>query len=245
MGLFIGTSGFSYKHWLNGVFYPEGLPRSRLLDYYMEQFNTVEINSTFYRLPSEKTLKGWFDKAKNGFVFSVKLNRNITHYAKLKGCENEISKNSIIAHILNGKLRVVLIQLPPSLKFDLQLLESFLVSFKEIWRQYNIYTTIEFRHKSWINTETYKLLDRYETAVCLSDFKGIPVEHTNDAPLVYIRRHGPSGYYAGSYSKEQLETDAKAIKGFLKENRDVFVYFNNDFEGFAPKNALQLKALLQ
>ncbi len=245
MALFVGTSGFSYKHWLNGVFYPKGLPQSRLLEYYATRFNTVEINSTFYRMPSEKTLRSWFAKTPDDFIFSVKMGRTVTHYAKLKECKEELKKQRKIAEILKEKLGVILIQLPPSLGFNAELMDGFLAELKDVWGSLSVRVAVEFRNKSWFVKETFALLDKHGATICVSDFKGATNTETNDATFVYIRRHGPSGRYYGSYTEEELQKDALMIKGFLAEGKDVFVYFNNDLEGYAPSNAELLKEMLK
>lgn len=243
--IFIGTSGWSYAHWRGGVFYPKDLPPSKQFEYYCQHFNTVEINSSFYRLPKLEYLKRWQKAAPQDFRFAAKLNRTITHYAKLRDCSERLYENKVLKEGLADKLSVILVQLPPSLKFDIKLLEGFLELTKSEHGSWLPKLAFEFRDTSWINKNTYDLLTKYSAAICLSDWQGCQVEDANDVDFVYIRRHGPSGRYRGCYTKKHLENDAKLIKRFLKEEKQLYIYFNNDIEGYAVKNAKELKQLLK
>ncbi len=231
----IGTSGFYYEHW-KGVFYPEDLPKSRFFEYYCRYFDTVELNSTFYHLPKAKTIEHWRSKSPDGFLFALKAYRAITHYKRLVDVEDELYRFLHLVKPLRPKLGPILFQLPPSLHKDLNVLESFLHLLPPSYR-----FAVEFRHRSWYEEEIFDLLRKFGVALCIHDFgkKQTPLEVTSD--FVYIRFHGPSGRYRGSYDDEVLREWAKKIVAF---ERDVFCYFNNDYEGNAVKNAFTLKAFV-
>ncbi|BCD62611.1 hypothetical protein NitYY0826_C1493 [Nitratiruptor sp. YY08-26] len=235
---YIGTSGFYYEHW-KGIFYPQDLPKKEYLRYYMEHFNTVEMNATFYHLPKAKTIEHWLQVAKEGFYYCIKAYRGITHYKKLKDAKDEIYRFLHLIKPLKPHLGVILFQLPPSLHKDLDLLASFLHILPPSYRY-----AIEFRHNSWYEEDIYELLRRYNVAFCIHDFgkKSTPMQKT--ANFVYIRLHGTNGRYVGSYDDETLLEWAKRIEGFLQTNSDVFAYFNNDFGGDAVKDAKRLLSFL-
>ncbi len=242
--LFIGTSGWSYAHWRDGVFYPKGLSSYKQFEFYTQHFKTVEINSTFYRLPKVESLKRWAKIAPEGFKFVAKLNRVVTHYSKLKDCADRLYENKVIADGLGDKLAVILVQLPPSLHADHKLLKDFLALTKKKEGSWLPKLAFEFRNESWLTEETYKILTDYHATICLADWKGCEPERPNDVDFVYIRRHGPAGRYRGCYTKTHLKKDAKMIEKFLQEDKEVYVFFNNDIEGFAVRNAKELIELL-
>jgi len=229
---------------MNNAFYPDKIRKENLLEYYSSIFNTVEINSTFYRLPAIKTLQGWVSKTGDGFRFSIKLSRRITHYARLENCKEELAKNRIIAEVLGRKLAVVLIQLPPSLKANLPLLLGFLDSMRRVWGDLMPRIAVEFRHNSWLNDDVYSSLRKEGVCVAISDHRQCRVEHSNNVDFLYIRKHGPDGYYGGSYSDEELQSCATLISKHLSVG-DVFVYFNNDTHACAPRDAQRLKRLVR
>lgn len=234
-----GCSGFMYNHW-RGVFYPEDLPRWRWFEFYTTRFDTVEMNVTFYRLPKPSSFKRWLNSSPEGFCFSLKGSRFITHIKRLKQVDEAVEKFFSLSGLLKEKLSVVLWQFPPRMELDLSSFQGFL----ELISQYRVRSTFEFRHASWINKEVEKLLYRYSFSYCQADWpefnKDLPV--TTD--FVYIRRHGHGGRYNSCYSDDELKADAKRIKGYLKKGIDVFIYFNNDAYGYAPKNAMTLKEML-
>lgn len=236
--VYIGTSGFYYLHW-KGVFYPQDLPKTKYFDYYIKHFDTVELNSTFYHLPKAKTVEHWNEKTPENFMFSLKAYRGITHYKRLKDVKEDIYLYLHLLKPLKRKIGIILFQLPPSLKKDLELLASFLHILP-----LGYHYAIEFRHSSWYDEETYELLRHYNIAFCIHDFeqKNTPIVVTSDN--IYIRFHGPSGRYRGSYSDEYLKKWALKIDEYRKRNKNIFCYFNNDFEGFAVLNAITLKKYL-
>jgi uncharacterized protein YecE (DUF72 family) len=235
----IGCSGFLYDHW-KGSFYPEDFPRNHWLEYYSKHFSTVELNVTFYRLPEREAFAKWYLSTPEGFIFSVKGSRFITHVKKLKDCEEPLEAFFSRASVLKEKLGVILWQFPPTFNFDIDRFKEFL----EALRPYRMRNTFEFRNKTWINKKIFTLLEKENAALCTADHP----EFLNNLPLtadfVYIRRHGKEGSSATSYSPESLKEDAKFIKEQLKKKKDIFVYFNNDAFGYAPKNAEGLIKLI-
>jgi uncharacterized protein YecE (DUF72 family) len=238
--VWIGTSGYYYNHWREGVFYPTKLPKQKELEYYSQFFDTVELNVTFYRLPQEKAFLTWCEKTPKEFLFSIKGSRFITHIKRLKDCAEPLKRFFERASLLKQKLGVILWQLPPNFKCDIGRLENFVNS---LYPYNDYYHTFEFRHLSWFCRETHEIIKQHKTAICQSDWPDL-VEVENDYPFIYIRRHG-SPLYAGCYSKKELQQDAEYIICQLNSGRDAFVYFNNDAFGYAIKNALELKEIIK
>lgn len=237
MEIHIGTSGWTYPHW-RGVFYPENLPQSRWLAFYSEHFDTLELNASFYRQPARQTFENWKDKTPEAFLWSVKANRYITHIKKLREPADSLNRFYEAAFGLGEKLGVVLFQLPPSLRFNEDIFRAFLDLQPE-----NQKVAFEFRNPSWLNDGVYELLRRKKAAFCISDTAGrFPYAEAVTADFVYIRLHGSKILYGSSYSDEELKTWAEKIKGW---KRDAFVYFDNDYEGYAVQNALRLKEILK
>jgi uncharacterized protein YecE (DUF72 family) len=234
----IGTSGWHYVHW-RGVFYPEDLPKNKWLEHYAKEFDTVEINNTFYQLPKEETFKNWHKQAPKDFLFSVKANRYITHVKRLKDVQEPLERFFKGVRCLKRNLGPVLYQLPPSMHKDIERLRGFLKLLPE-----KLKAIFEFRHESWFSEETYKLLSEYNVGFCVHDLwqKGTPRIVTGDK--AYVRFHGTTGRYSGSYSKAQLRDWANWLKDQTKKVRGIYVYFNNDVHGHAVKNAKQLKEQL-
>ncbi len=236
----IGCSGFLYESW-RGPFYPEILPHKQWLTYYMSKLNTVELNVTFYRLLKKEAFERWYKETPPGFTFCLKGSRFISHVKKLKDVELPLSTFFNATAPLMEKLEVILWQLPPNLKLNMKNLEDFIANLK----QYPVRHVFEFRHKSWLTKKVFNLLSASNIAVCMSDWP----EFINDLPItanfVYMRRHGERGSYATNYTTEQLKADAKRIKEYLKMNKDVYYYFNNDAFAYAPKNAQELITILE
>ncbi|MDA8085785.1 MAG: DUF72 domain-containing protein [Nitrospiraceae bacterium] len=235
----IGCSGFSYDHW-KGVFYPEGLPRSKWLGYYCEKFRTVELNVTFYRLPRESTFRKWHDETPGNFLASVKGSRFITHVKKLKDPSLPLKRFFERIEPLRDKIGAVLWQLPPAFKADAGRLVDFLRELKP----YKAKNAFEFRNESWVRDETVlEALAESGCALCMADWPEFLRELPLTAGFVYIRRHG-HGTYGGSYTSEELREDARRINNYIDGGREVFIYFNNDAQGYAPKNALELGQIM-
>jgi uncharacterized protein YecE (DUF72 family) len=235
----IGCSGFLYDHW-RGNFYPENLPKNHWLEYYSRHFATVELNVTFYRLPEKETFIKWYSHTPDDFLFSLKGSRFITHVKKLKDCSEPIDVFFSRASVLKEKLGIILWQLPPNFNLDLERLKGFL----EALKPYSMRNTFEFRNKTWINKKVINLLEKENVALCMADYPEFLNKLPITADFVYIRRHGKDGTYATCYSIESLKNDAKFIKSHLRQKKDIFIYFNNDASGYAPKNAAELIALL-
>jgi uncharacterized protein YecE (DUF72 family) len=235
----IGTSGWHYKHWV-GSFYPPKTSASKMLGLYIQCFDTVELNNSFYRLPPEKGLANWRDSTPPDFRFAVKGSRFITHMKKLKDPEVALERFFERADILNGKLGTVLWQLPPQWELNLERFEHFLEAIPKHYRH-----AFEFRNATWHTPEVYRLPTRHGAAFCPFDLDGYqsPVEVTTD--FAYIRLHGPGAKYQGSYSDETLAGWTNRIKQWIGELRAVYVYFDNDQAGFAPHNALRLREMLR
>lgn len=234
----IGTSGWSYKHW-QGIFYPEGLKSRDWFSFYAKSFTTVEVNSTFYHIPQEKTMDGWRDKSPEDFVFTLKMNRMVTHRKKLGGVEALLKLFFDRARRLGEKLGVILHQLPPSMKKDIPLLASYLQLLPGEMKH-----AVEFRHESWSDDETFGLLRSKGVAYCVVSSPSLKAHVQATAPFAYIRMHGPSGWYASCYSDVELREWSKHIVRLAKEGCDGYIYFNNDYAGFAVQNALTLRKQL-
>ena len=235
----IGTSGWHYGHW-RGPFYPEDLPGARMLRWYTQQFDTVEINNSFYRLPTTEALAGWCRETPREFCFAAKASRYITHNLKLKDPEQSSKKFFSQIVRLGRRLGPILFQLPPGWKLNLERLEEFLAMLPRK-RRY----VFEFRNPTWNAPPVYEALRRHNAAFCIFELAGFqsPLEIT--AEFTYVRLHGPGGAYQGSYNQDQLKTWASRIRTWRTELQHIFVYFDNDQFGFAAQNALQLKRFLE
>jgi len=230
----IGTSGWHYLHW-KGSYYPEKLSPKRFLETYAKDFHTVEINSTFYKLPEISTLKNWKQSVPGDFLFSVKMSRYITHTKRLNNPTNSLKKFFNRIQQLKGNLGVILIQLPPNWSVNIERLAAF---FKVLPKGYRY--AFEFRDESWLCDEVFALLKRHNSALCFYEFGEQKTENVLTADFVYIRLHGPKKAYQGSYSNQALGRWAKNIQEWRRKKKEVFCYFDNDEKGYAPKNALSL-----
>ena len=235
---FIGTSGYYYPGWI-GKFYPENMKSSEFLIYYENYFDTVELNSTFYHMPKKTTMKNLRKKLKPDFVVSVKMNRTITHLKRLKNVENELGAFFDSVSELGTNLGAILVQLPPSLKLNIELLNSFLVLLPKQFKY-----AIEFRHKSWLDENVFAMLRDYNVAFVVSHGDDYPFLKCETANFSYIRLHGPDELYASLYSENELKEWATYINEINEKGMEAFVYFNNDFYGYAIENATSLKNLL-
>lgn len=236
----VGTSGWWYDHW-QGLFYPPGMEKKDWFFHYANSFSSVEINSSFYRLPFENIVKGWARKAPKEFRFTLKMWRRITHFKKLKDVKEDLEIFFTRIKPLEKNLGAILYQLPPSLKIDLDLLEYFLGNLPE-----NLDQAVEFRHKSWLTEETLSLLKRYNIAHCIISMPSFPEFVQITSEISYVRFHGRETLYGSSYSDEELREWARRINSFARQGvRKVYVYFNNDYRAYAVFNALKLKELLE
>jgi uncharacterized protein YecE (DUF72 family) len=230
----IGTSGWHYKHWL-GAFYPPGLPVSRMLAWYCERFDTVEINNTFYKLPAAGAVECWRDATPPGFVFAAKGSRFLTHMKKFKDAGTGLERFLERVELLQGKLGPILFQLPPHWGPDPGRLAEFLALLPAAHRY-----AFEFRNPGWFLPEILGLLERHRAACCAFDLGGYrsPVEVTAD--FAYVRLHGPGDRYQGTYSEPQLGEWARRIAEWRKRLKAIYVYFDNDQAGYAAADAAAL-----
>jgi uncharacterized protein YecE (DUF72 family) len=217
----VGTSGYNYPEW-RGTFYPEKFSTAKMLAYYAERFSTVEINYTFYRLPTEKLLAGWADGTPEQFQFTLKAPRRITHDAKLQRCEDLLQSFCRTARTLGPKLGALLFQLPPTFKKDAGVLRAFVELLPEGTR-----AAVEFRHPSWLDAETYDVLRAKNVALCVADSEKMstPIEVTADYAYFRLRDEG--------YQQADVVKWAAAARG-LEGVRDVFVYFKHEEQGLGP-----------
>ncbi len=234
----IGTSGWYYAHW-QGRFYPEELTKDRWLDFYSRHFDTVEVNNTFYHLPRAKTMVHWHDNAPTGFLYAVKASRYITHVKKLNDPAESIRKFLGLATLLRRRLGPILYQLPPSQHRNLDKLDAFIKCLPQ--RDHAVF---EFRHDSWYEQDTFDLLNERGVALCVHDLAGSASPRLVTGQMAYVRFHGTSGRYAGSYTESMLSDWAQWLRDQAKNVRAVYAYFNNDVEGHAINNAKTLKTLL-
>jgi uncharacterized protein YecE (DUF72 family) len=243
----IGTSGWHYSHW-NGIFYPPEVTGYKELTFFGERFNTVENNSSFYRVAQEGTYKTWDRMTPEGFTFSLKLNRFITHLKRLALTPDVKERAEFIlttTQVLGSKLGAIVIQLPPSFKPDYEKVDAFLTYFTKTARalEHPPDIAIEFRHKEWFTDETYKLLRSHNVALVSAQSSRYPESRELTADFLYLRLHGPEQLFASPYSTEQLTDWAKYIKKAGKGKR-TYVYFNNDIGGHALRNARELQELV-
>ncbi len=230
----IGCSGWQYRHW-RGSFYPVDLPQKQWFDYYAAQFDTVEINNTFYRLPEPSTFNAWKSRAPRGFRYAIKASRYLTHMKKLKDPKQPIDRLFAHARVLGNALGPMLYQLPPGWPINLGRLTVFLRSLPP--RRGH---AIEFRDPSWYTRDVFDLLTRYRMTCCLHDMEGSPTGPLVVGPFVYLRLHGPVRY-SGRYSDNSLKTWASWLVAQRQSGRSVFAYFNNDASGDAPHDAVRLR----
>lgn len=238
--IYIGTSGWHYKHWKK-VFYPDGLADDQQFDFYASRFDTVEINNSFYRLPTAETFASWRKQAPADFIFAVKGSRFITHMKKLNMDKEGIQLFFSYVRYLKKKLGPILFQLPPRWKFNAERFQHFLSILPSKYRY-----AFEFRDPSWYNQQTYDLLKKYNCAFCVYELAGHQSPDVITAGFVYMRAHGPTDQkYQGSYSSARLKKLAKKCLLWQKQRLDVYVYFDNDQAGYAAFNAEELMRLIR
>ncbi|MGH9883449.1 MAG: DUF72 domain-containing protein [Pyrinomonadaceae bacterium] len=226
MKLYVGTSGYSYKEW-KGNFYPEKIPAKEMLSYYASRLPAVEINNTFYRLPQKSVLESWKQQVPSDFKFSVKASQRITHFKRLKDVEQETKYLLETAVALEDRLGVVLFQLPPNMKKDLPLLETFLGNLPARTR-----AAFEFRHPTWLEDDVLELLSQRNLPLCISD--------TDDMPISRIDKTADWGYLRLrriNYSEANLAEWLKRVRDQSWE--EAFVFFKHEDEGTGPKLAAQ------
>jgi uncharacterized protein YecE (DUF72 family) len=238
----IGCSGWVYKDW-RGDFYPEKMPQRKWLAHYAETFDTVEINNTFYRLPSEAAVKGWVEQTPKEFEYAVKASRYLTHVKRLK----DLAKygktrlfNALAPMLESGKLGVILWQLPPNYKRNDERLGSALDALEDGCRH-----AFEFRHPTWFCDDVYAMLRERNVALVMADDPEMPFQDHDQqtADWLYIRFHRGSRGRDGNYAPTEIEAWSKRIRNWRK-GCDIYAYFNNDWRGHAYRNAADLRKLL-
>ena len=239
MSVHIGTSGWHYPHWRD-LFYPPRLPSRDWLPYYADQFGCVEINNSFYRLPTQDSVEQWLAQTPPGFIFTLKASRYISHMKKLRDCARPLEILLTVARRFADRLGAVLFQLPPRWHVNPDRLRGFLDLLPDDLR-----FAMEFRDPSWHLPEIGALLQAHNVAFCQFDLAGFtsPVLVTTD--LIYVRLHGPDGAYAGSYGEDLLASWAGGLTAWDREGREVYVFFDNDWDACAVHNALTLQQLVQ
>lgn len=235
----IGTSGYHYKHWL-GRYYPEGTKANEMLAHYARNFDTVELNNTFYQLPEGATFDSWRKNTPADFLFAVKGSRFLTHMIKLKDAQRGLRNFLPRAERLRSKLGPILWQLPPGWKVNVERLEEFLSLLPKEHRY-----TFELRNETWMTGEVLDVLRKHNAAFCIYELAGYqsPLEVTAD--WTYVRLHGPTAFkYQGSYTDEQLAGWAERIRNWSRTLKAVYVFFDNDDSAYAVHNAIALKRML-
>jgi uncharacterized protein YecE (DUF72 family) len=232
----IGTSGYHYDHW-RGIFYPEDLPKAGWFVHYARNFDTVEINNTFYHLPSAAAFDAWKEQAPEGFCYALKFSRYGSHILRLKNPRDTIRRFLQRADRLGEFLGPILVQLPPNWKADPERLAAFLKVAPKDYRW-----ALEFRDPRWLSEEVFSILKEHSSALCVHDMID---DHPRlvTAEWVYLRFHGER--YSGCYSRQFLTARAVEIRRYLAEGRDVYAYFNNDAEGYAVVNAADLRRYIK
>ncbi len=235
--IYIGTSGYSYDAW-KGDFYPKELNKEKWLSFYSERFNSLEINNSFYRLPTRETFEKWAAETPEKFIFSVKASRYITHMKKLKDPQQPLKNFTGSASGLGGKMGPVLFQLPGNLKKDKGKLTNFLKTAK------GIKSVFEFRQPSWFGDDVYEILKEFKAGIVISSGPGFPYYEKVFGGICYIRLHGKEKLYHSSYSDSELKDFAAIAEDCRKKGIDTYIYFNNDALGHAFRNADTLARML-
>ncbi len=236
---YIGTSGWHYDHWRDR-FYPQTLTKAKWLEFYARHFTTVEVNNTFYRLPSETAFTTWHDSSPANFTFAVKVSRFITHIKRLRNSEEAVDNFITRAKILGEKLGPLLYQLPPNMHRNDEVLESFLSTLPQGMKH-----VFEFRHQSWLEDKVFEILQRHNVGFCVFDMPSVSCPLVATADFGYIRFHGSTGLYFSCYSDEELADWAKRLANLARNLKAIYIYFNNDAEAFAVRNAITLRRYLE
>ena len=236
----IGTSGWSYDHWTD-VLYPPGLPASKRLARYVEEFDTVELNASFYRWPRDAAFAGWRQRLPDGFTMAVKAHRGLTHFRRLKSPEPWVERFERCWKGLGDRAEALLVQLHPAMQRDDERLDHFLGLMPP-----SIPVAMELRHPSWNDPAVFSLLERHRAAYVVMSGAGLACVPRATSDLVYIRMHGPepASLYTGSYSEDDLHWWADRVMAWHDEGKRVDVYFNNDLGGHAVRNARRLRELV-
>ncbi|MFB3737767.1 MAG: DUF72 domain-containing protein [Candidatus Velamenicoccus archaeovorus] len=231
--LYLGTSGFAYDEWKHGVFYPEGLKNADMLSYYAGRFRSVEINYTFRRFPSEKSIAAWREATPEGFAFTLKANQRITHFKRLADADDDVSAFLDRARLLGDRLGTVLFQCPPSLHHDRQLIERFVGGLPP-----DVRAVMEFRHPSWVEARDFLHEQGVAWCVAETDERDPGPDDLSWEPYGYLRLRKTA------YEDDELRGWAERIAPALAAGADVYCYFKHETEGMSPRLAERLEALL-
>lgn len=238
MQYYIGCSGFHNKDWKE-VFYPKGLAQSKWFEFYCDQFNTLELNTTFYRFPQVEILNKWYSKSPVDFKFSVKAPRLITHYKQLKETESLLEDfYATIREGLREKLGVVLFQLPARIVYSDEFLQRIVQNFDSGFQN-----TVEFRHVSWWNGHVMETLSSHNISFCGISIKDLPDEIIANISTIYYRFHGISKLYFSQYDAQYIKSFAEKLRR-KGAGKTAFIYFNNTATMAAINNASELKRFL-
>jgi uncharacterized protein YecE (DUF72 family) len=235
----IGTSGYVYRHWRGGVFYPAGLRAREELAWYAAHFSTVELNYPFYRVPARATFVQWRQATPEDFLFAVKVNRVITHLRRLQNVSGQLDEFLDRARELGPKLGPLLVQLPPQMPADLRRLSQFLSILPRTERW-----VLEVRHPSWQTAETYEMLGERGVALCIPVGGALKPDLVTTAPFTYLRFHSGGGT-TGGFTEAELSSWAKRIRALVRLGKEIYAYFNNDRDGHAVRDAERLRAKLR
>jgi uncharacterized protein YecE (DUF72 family) len=234
---YVGCSGWFYWKW-GGLFYPAGLPTANWFAHYAKRFDTVEINASFYSWPTIANVQAWKRQAgKRNFVYTVKVCELITHIKRFKGTKTLLMDFGLIADILGDRMGCFLFQLPPSYHYTKARLTSIVSQLDPARRN-----VVEFRHASWWNETVYAAFRETGTIFCCCSAPRLPDVLIRTADDIYLRMHGPQRWYRHDYSKEELELWAEKLRA--SGAKRAWIYFNNDYEAYAPKNARSMRRLL-
>jgi uncharacterized protein YecE (DUF72 family) len=237
---FVGTSGWTYEHW-KGCFYPADLPKRRWFDYYRREFQAVEINATFYRSFTDQTFNNWRQRAPQGFAYVLKAPQLITHRKYLLDVDEDIRTFYQSCSLLQDKFWMILLQVAPNMPYDLERLQGALSAFPDPCR-----VAVEFRRPEWLNPDTMSLLRNVGATFCNVDSPQQRITGNLTSDRAYLRLHGRNHWYAYNYSEEELREIANLARNLTHSGaKRVYIFFNNDFEGYAPSNAMRLRDLLK
>jgi uncharacterized protein YecE (DUF72 family) len=234
----IGTSGWQYDHW-RGAFYPEEIAKEAWFDHYATRFSTVEVNNTFYNVPSKRAVEHWREQAARGFTYTLKAHRYITHRKKLLDPDQTLPKFLDVAETLGDRLGVLLFQLPPNWHANPDRLATFLEAVPDSFR-----CAVEFRDPTWYDGDVFGVLDDAGAAFCVHDHVDAPSPKVVTGDFAYVRFHGTTGEYGGGYSTEHLSGWAGTFSAWLRNVEDIYCYFNNDWEAHAPDDASRLAEMV-
>ncbi|ASZ10434.1 DUF72 domain-containing protein [Chitinophaga pendula] len=238
----ISTSGWSYKDW-KGLYYPDDVKPIDYLSFYAKEFDCTEINTSFYHLPKKQTVINWAEKVPAHFRFCPKLSRYITHYKKLRDSESSLRIFFDVFDLIQPKLGPVLIQLPAQVHFQEDIAAAF---YQVLHEQYGSYRfAIEVRDKSWFAGNSLALMEKYNVGLVIAHSgKRFPYKEAVTAKHIYLRFHGPGKLYASSYTKQSLRAYAKKCCHWLQHGHEIWIFFNNDFYGYAIENARTLNTMI-